>query len=123
PHVRAGLARRHQSAIPQQFAEYHVAHAESEGGQIGAAERGQERVITTAAANRAELALRVKELEDDSRVIRQAANDREVEHQPIAVSECHYRVAITLEAFEFLRSGTGGALAHGIQVAQFAECD
>ena len=81
PAVRE-LRREADRAIAQQLAEHDVAHAEAERGQIDAAERLQQLVVASAAADRAQLALRVEQLEDDAGVVRQPAHDREIERRP-----------------------------------------
>ena len=49
---------------------------------FGAAERLQERVVSATAADGAELARAVEQLEHDAGVIRETAHDREVDSQP-----------------------------------------
>ena len=55
--------------------------------QVDAAERLQQGVVPAAAADRAQLALRVEQLEDDARVVRQAAHDLEVDRHPVEHAE------------------------------------
>ena len=71
----------------QQLAEHHVAHAEAECGKIDAAEIVQQRVVAPAAADRAELALGVEQLEHDAGVVREAAHDGEVDVDPVPDAE------------------------------------
>src|SRR4051812_9765408 len=77
-----------QPAVLEQLAQHNIAHAETKRRQVGAAETAEQRVIASAAADGAQCTLRVKELEDGPRVVRQAANNRRIEINPF--SETHF---------------------------------
>ncbi len=69
--VRAGIEFRQQPSRLEKFQKHHVAHAETERGQIhpAAADELDEVVVATAAGNGAKLALDIKGFKDDAGVV------------------------------------------------------
>src|SRR5205823_12956318 len=87
PHLRTIALRREPLALAQQLSQHDVAHAEAERREIDVPERLQQRVIASAAANGAELSLRVEELEHNPRVVREPTNDLEIDRDPVENAE------------------------------------
>src|SRR5690606_18789076 len=75
--VDLGGGRRQQSPVYEELLQDHVTHPETKGGEVRRGHAGKEIVVTAAAGYRPQLATRVEELEDESRVVRQATNDAE----------------------------------------------
>ncbi len=81
--VDARYLGRHQPAIAQQLAQHDVAHTEAERRKVDPAERLQETVEAAASTDCPEGAARVEQLEHRARVVRQPADDREVDVDPL----------------------------------------
>ena len=87
-----GLAAKEQKAAyckgadydaRQQLAEHHIAHPEAKRGQVDAAGALEQVVVTTAAADGSKGTLRIEQLEHRTGVVREPADDREIEiHEP-----------------------------------------
>ena len=73
-----------QAAVPEQLAQHHVPHAESERGQVHPTERLQQVVVPAAAADGAQLTPGIEQLEHRAGVVRQPAHDAEVQVDELA---------------------------------------
>src|SRR6185312_6345980 len=94
-------------ARAQQFGQHDVAHSESERRQRRATDRAEQVVVTPAATYRAKLAGAVEQFEYDAGVVREAANDREVELEPRSTLR-HERANVLEESAQFLDVLTAG---------------
>ena len=75
PKIDCGLDLGCLSAQVQQLGQYHVAHAKAECWHRGAAELFQQIIVPAPAADRAQFASDVEQLENDASVVRETAHD------------------------------------------------
>ncbi len=76
--VDLGARLRDQAVIPQQLGQYDVTHAKPQGGHVHARDHLQQVVIAAASADGAQLLSGIPQLEDDTGIVGETADDREV---------------------------------------------